>query len=175
MNIEDLMDMIAVDIGKPVRRDYTDWESSRIPALHAKYRKILYFEKLEYERMKAAMMPVLRYKKEYYGGKCEPEVYKKQPFNLKLEGKITKTRIKDGILIPEIIKDELGMYVEADPDVIKLKELLTAQLEKVEYLKDMLEDIRKRSFHISNIINTQRFKHGLDKQKDVIDMSEPED
>jgi hypothetical protein len=173
MNIEDLMKMIDAEIGKAIRRDLTDWESSRIPSLHAKYRKILYYEKIELERMKTALMPVLRFKKEYYGGKCEDEIYKQQPFNLKLDGKSRKTKIKDGIAIPEMIKDEIGMYVEADPDIIKLKELITAQYEKVEYLKDELEDLRKRSYSITNIIKSQQFKVGIDKLGEVIDMSDP--
>jgi hypothetical protein len=175
MNIDELFEMVDTDLGKPLRRDMTDWEASRLPSLLVKYRKILYYEKLELERMKSAMMPLLRFKKEYYGGKCDLEVYKKHPFDLKLEGKTTKIKVKDGINVPEIIKDEITMYVEADPDVIKAKELVTAQLEKVEFVKDQTNEISKRSYSISNIINTQRFKAGLDKLGDHIDLSEPED
>ena len=178
MNIEDLMDMVASDVAKPIRRDMCDWEASRIPTLHDKYRKILYFEKVELERMKAGLLPLIRKKRKYYkDGPANKEEEKKEgPFGERLIGKFnigtdpTSKSKKEKQMI-EVVE----LYVESDPDMIAARELVTKQAEKVEYLKDTLEELRKKSFHLSNIINTQRFKHGLDKMKEVIDMSEPED
>lgn len=163
MNIEDLMAMVDEDIGKPLRRDLVDWEASRTQSLHQKYRKILYAERVELNRMQSGIDPLRKQKRiEYLEGDS--------PLRLDPKKKITteeKTASK------KVIKDEVMFWIDADPDVMKARELVSLQAEKVEYLKDVLDDIRKRSFHLGIILNTQRFKHGLENLGQVIEMDDP--
>ena len=177
MNIEDLFDIVDAEIGKPLRRDMTDWEASRLPAVHAKFRKILYFEKIELERMKAGLLPLLRKKRKFYkdGPADKKEEAELGRQDERLVGKVNLGKEVGGKSVKPVIIEMVDFYVESDADVIAAKDLIVQQAEKVDYLKDMLEDVRKRSFSISNIINTQRFKAGLDKLGEIIDLSEPED
>jgi hypothetical protein len=165
MHIDDLMAMVEDDIGKPLRRDLVDWEASRNQSLHQKYRKILYLEKVELDRMKLALEPLRKAKREYYSGKTTDEV-----FPLVLEKK-KKTVSTDN---PKILKDELSLYIDADPDVIQAREYISQQAEKVEYIKDTLDTIRNRSFALSNIVNFLRFKHGLDNLGQVLEIQDPD-
>ena len=181
MNLEDLMDLVDEELSKPIRRDLCDWEASRIPALHAKYRKILVFEKLELERMKAGLLPLIKKKRRLYktGAIDKDEEKREGQFNERPDPKLKvpvavnpSSKAKDN----RVIADELTFWVDADVDIINARELITIQNEKVEYLKDTLDELRKRSYLISNIINTQRFKAGLDKLNVNFDfLEEPED
>jgi hypothetical protein len=167
MHIDDLMAMIDADVGVPLRRDHVEWESSRTQALHQKYRKILYYEKVELDRMKAAIDPLRKLKRDYYSGKSE------KPSPLKPDTKL-KITTEETTASKRVIKDELSFWVDCDPDVIAARDLVSQQAEKVELIKDTLDDIRKRSFSLSTILNSQRFKHGLENLGQVIDMSDPD-
>jgi len=163
LSIDELFEMVDADVGGKLRRDLTDWEASRNQSLHQKYRKILYYENIELERMKAGIAPLIRSKKEYYSGKASEEVYKANPFPLRLESKGNK-----------VIKEDLNTYLDADPEIIAARDFIIQQAEKVAFLRDTLTDISKRSYSISNIINTQRFKAGLDKLNENIDLTDPD-
>ena len=168
MNIDKLMEMVDEDIGKPLRRDMIEWEASRNQALHQKYRKILYHEKVDLDRMKASIEPLRRAKREYYLA-----VDAKPTFALKLDTKV-KVQTEETEGKKRVIKDEVMYYVDTDPDIVRAKELLSLQAEKIEFLKDTLDDIRRRSFSQSIIINTQRFKHCLENLGQVIEITDPE-
>lgn len=167
MHIDELMAMIEEDVGKPLRRDLVEWESSRTQMLHQKYRKLLYIEKVELERMKLALDPLRKLKRDYYSGKSE------RPSPLKPDTKL-KITTEDSSATKKVIKDELSFWVDCDEDVVQARELISQQAEKVEYLRDTLDDIRKRSFSLSTILNSQRFKHGLENLGQVIDMDDPD-
>jgi hypothetical protein len=158
MNIDDLMAMVDADLGKPLRRDHIEWEASRNQSLHQKYRKLLYHEKLDLDSMKAKIKSLVLYKTEYYLGKAPDHVYKARPFDLKIKP----------------IKSELGPYLDADPELMEAYGLISAQAEKVELIKDTLDDIRRRTFSQGIILNSQRFKHGLENLGQVLDMSDPD-
>jgi len=163
------MEMVEADIGKPLRRDAIEWEASRNQALHQKYRKILYHEKIELDRMKAAIDPLRKAKREFYDGKTE----KPSPLLLEKEKKNIVSSESKG-KNDRVIKTELMFWVDNDPDVIAALELVSKQAEKVEYLKDTLDDIRRRTFSQGIILNSQKFKHGLDSLGQVIDMRDPD-
>jgi hypothetical protein len=163
MHIDDLMEMVDTDLAGGIRRDLVDWEASRTQALHQKYRKILYHEKVELDRMKLHLEPLRKKKREYYDGKGDVVF----PIVLNKRNK-TITTDKDRVL-----KDELSHYVDADPEVVEAKALISQQAEKVEYLKDTLDTIRQRSFMLSNIINFMKFKHGLDSLGQIMELEDP--
>jgi hypothetical protein len=164
MHINDLMDMVEKEVGCPIQREYVDWESGRTQQLHQKYRKLLYFEKVVLNEMKSGMAPLIRDKKEYYTGKAPEEVYKEKPFPLRLDTKGSR-----------VLREELSMYLDADPEIMEAKRLINLQEEKVEYLKDTLNDIIRRSFHLSNIMKSLMFKHGLDSTNQILELDDPEE
>lgn len=157
MDINDLMAEIDADVGQPLRRDLVDWESSRSQSLHQKYRKILFYEKTELDRMRNGVKPLIRLKTEYYTGKASPEIYKEKPFDFRLR----------------TIKSEIDLYLDSDSELIEAFNFISLQAEKVELIKDTLDDIRKRSFNLSTILNSQRFKHGLDNLGQMIEITDP--
>ena len=167
MNIDELMAMVDEDIGKPLRRDMIEWEASRNQALHQKYRKILYHEKIELDRMKAGIDPLRKAKRDFYSGKSE------KPSAL-LPDKKLKITTEETTATKRVIKDELMFWVDADPDVLAARELVSSQAEKVEFLKDTLDNIRNRTFSQNIIIKSQMFKHGLENLGQVIDMADPD-
>jgi len=144
MVTQDIYDMVARDMPQ-IRRDRTDWEDSRLHVLLDKYSKLYSAEKLELERMKRGMKPLLKAKSEYYLGKASPEVYKEKPFDLKVKA----------------IKSELSLYLDADEEMMEAAELICQQEEKVGYLERLLRDISNRGWRIKNIVAAQQFKHGL--------------
>ena len=174
IHIDDIMKMADEELGKKLRRDLVDWEAARIPNLHQKYRKLLFHEKVELERMKLALEPLLNERRIYYGGKDTPEAYKAKQFDLKLDPKGTTTVTADKKK-KQVIKSELSMFVDADPAVIEARELVNQQAEKVSYITDLFKNINQRSFNLSLILNTQRFKAGLDKlEGGCLDLTDPD-
>ena len=132
---------------KNLDKNNIDGESSRTPTLHDKYTRLLYYEKVELESMKLAMKVLYRKLTEYYSGKADPEEYKKKPFAIKL-------------------KKDIDLYIESDETYIAAQQQVILQTEKVEYLKGIVNQINSRSFHLNNMLNYQRFKHGADKLGD---------
>jgi hypothetical protein len=155
MDIQDLYKMKAHDAAE-IRRDRTDWEASRIPVLHDKWLRLLHAEKLELKRMERGMASLIKVKREYYLGKASPEVYKEQPFDLKVKA----------------IKTEVGTYLDADSQVQEVQDLIDQQELKVEYLEKTLAEISNRGFRIANIIESQKFRAGLSRHDMKFDMDD---
>jgi hypothetical protein len=154
MQKEELYRMKASDVGA-IRRDRTDWEASRIPALHDKWLKLLLEEKDVLARMKRGMASLFKLKHEYYKGKAAPDAYKEKPFDLKLK-----------------LKADYGMYIDADPEIQALDELVLNQAHKVEYLEKTLTEITKRSYLINAVIESLKFKHGLSSRDMKLDIDD---
>ena len=117
-------------------------ESIKIPQLHGKYHEILNRvfilkkqKELEYKRL---------YKSQwlYFSGKADPEVYQKKPFPHK------------------IMKQDVGIYLEADEDLNKIKSMLEYYAHTIDYLKDILKQIHNRTFQIRDNIEYSKFIAG---------------
>ena len=120
-----------------------DTASVNVPKLHHKYLSFL----LEIKSKKIALnhrLESLRKEKElYYSGQATSDVYKDQPFDLKLK---TKSGIEK--------------HVNTDPEVVKI-------LEKLEYLEilqegvqHILTQIQWRNQHIKNALDWIRYTSG---------------
>ena len=122
-----------------------DVESIKIPQLHNKYLNIFHDEKLILLKTEAEYKSMLRVRWEYYSGKMskdELEEYGWEPFELK------------------ILKPDLGIYLDSDELLVKLKNKVSYQKEKIEYLESVLKSLNNRNWIIRNAIEWRKFTSG---------------
>lgn len=122
-----------------------DQESLRIPQLHNKYLNFYHEEKLRFQGYKTNYSRMFKLKWEYYTGKLSEDQLKElgwEPFDLK------------------ILRQDVDIYLEADKDLIELKNKMSIQEEKVEYLSSVLKGIMNRQFHIRDAIAWRKFLNG---------------
>ena len=143
MNFEDLKKHAERDM--KVDDTQLDLESLKIPQLHNKYLNFLQEERFNLKKMGFDFDSLRRSKWEYYTGKMSEEDLNGrgwEPFNLK------------------ILKSDIPMYLDADQDVILLKQKITYQEEKVFYLESVLKEIGQRNWEIRNAIEWRKFVSG---------------
>lgn len=122
-----------------------DQESLRIPQLHNKYLNFYHEEKLRYQGYKTNYSKLFKLKWEYYTGKLSEDQLKElgwEPFDLK------------------ILRQDVDIYLDADKDLVELKNKMSIQEEKVEYLSSVLKGIMNRQFHIRDAIAWRKFLNG---------------
>jgi hypothetical protein len=122
-----------------------DKESLRIPQLHNKYLNFYHEERLRFQGYKTQYSKMFKLKWEYYTGKLSEDQLKElgwEPFDLK------------------ILRQDVDIYLEADKDLVELKNKMTMQEEKVEYLNSVLKGIMNRQFHIRDAIAWRKFMNG---------------
>ncbi len=117
-------------------------ESTNIPALHAKYYRILnnliLLRKVEGNKLK-----VLKKEKwQYYTGKADPEVYIDKPFDHK------------------VLRQDVDKYMDADEDLIKQHSKIDYYQVMITYLDSILKTISNRTYQIKNSIEWQKFIRG---------------
>ena len=120
-------------------------ESSRTPQLHNKYYHLYVQEALRLRKMKTDYQVLSLLKMEYYNGDLAEE-------DLKEHGWAPNPK--------RILRSDIPKYMEADPDIIKITLKMAIQDEKVEYLESICKEIQRRSFHIKNIIEFEKFQTG---------------
>ena len=117
-------------------------ESTNIPALHAKYyrilNKIILLKKMEENKFK-----VLKKEKwQYYTGKADPQIYVEKPFDHK------------------VLRQDVDKYMDADEDLIKLNSKIDYYQVMLSYLDSILKTINNRTFQIKNAVEWQKFIRG---------------
>jgi len=143
MDIDTIKQMLQKDLH--LNDAELDTESLRIPQLHSKYLNILHDEKLILQSLKVKKRNVLREKWEYYTGKLSEDQLKElgwEPFDLK------------------ILRQDVDIYLESDKELIELKNKMSIQEEKVEYLNSIVKGITNRQFHIRDAIAWRKFLNG---------------
>ena len=128
--------------------DGLDKMSAETWRLHDKYLRLYLKELNSLRAMERSVKILLKYKTEYYLGKASPEVYKKDPFDLKVKP----------------IKADLNMYLDADADLQQAQEKIDDQDILVKYLKETLTQINQRGFQVRDAIEWQRFQVGLNSR-----------
>jgi hypothetical protein len=138
---EELLSLWEKD--SPIDKLHLDNESVDIPLLHHKYlsiymdlkaKKIAYTHKLE---------DLKKDKEIYYSGQATADVYKAQPFDLKL-------KTKGGV----------DKHVNTDPDVVKLSQRIEYMDILIEGCWHILEQIKWRGNNIKNAISFLKFQSG---------------
>lgn len=97
MKTSEIQDMIAND--SELDHDRLDFESLRIPSLHAKYYRIFMDEAATLKSMSFELARMKREKMEYYLGKAPEEIYKEKPLDMK------------------VLKTDLPMYMDGDSEL----------------------------------------------------------
>ena len=140
MNIDELF----IEVERDIKIDDTelDLESIRTPQIHNKYLKIFTKHSLQYKKLEDDYKVLYREKWEYYTGKAPPEVYAKNPFELK------------------VLRTDVGIYMEADKDLQQLGQRMAYTKQIVEYLERILREISNRNWTIRNTIEWKKFLHG---------------
>jgi len=95
------LDELQLEVEKDMKIDdfQLDIESLKTPNLHAKYLQYYNRFSLLHKKAKSDYKVMVREKWEYYMGKSDPEVYRDKPFDHK------------------ILKQDVPMYLDADPDL----------------------------------------------------------
>lgn len=122
-----------------------DAESLRIPKLHGKYLNFLLDERLALAKHENDLSVMLRDKWEYYTGKMSQEELQSrgwQPFQLK------------------ILRNDLDIYLNSDPDLTKLRQRMAYQKEKIGLLEEIVKELNNRHWKIRNAIEWRRFTSG---------------
>ena len=119
-----------------------DRESLRTPYLFNKYLKFLVTVSIAYKNVEENYNKMRLEKYHYYTGKADPEVYKNEPFDLK------------------VMKTDVHMYLDADDDLSKMRKSLEYSKQRIEYVEKTLKNIQDRNWNIKNAIEWRKFKEG---------------
>lgn len=122
--------------------DVLDDESARTPQIHNKYNKELSEAKKMLIKYEGELNTLIKEKWVYYSGKADKKVYIDKPLDLK------------------ILKTDVRMFVDGDSDIVHMRQYIAFVKNKIEYIEKVISECNRRSFHISNIVNFQKFKHG---------------
>lgn len=143
--------MTLDDIRKELERDTLvdqtalDTESLKIPQLHSKYLNFLTDERLVLSQYESELSIFERIWWEYYTGKMSREellVRKLEPFTLK------------------ILRQDIPLYLNADPNIIKARQKCFYQREKISLLEEIVKELNNRHWKIRNAIEWRRFVNG---------------
>lgn len=117
-------------------------ESAKTPYLFSKYNILYHEEKLILEKLKTELAIIKKKRTEYYLGYASDEVYKENPFYVKIH------------------RNDLDTYLNSDEEYYTQYLRVSKQETKIALIKEFLNDIRTRSFTIKNINDTRRFESG---------------
>lgn len=121
-------------------------ESLKTPQLHSKYMKMLTAEAYTYKTIDLELKALTKLKHEYYLGILDKET---------LEEKGWEPNPK------RIIKQDLHLYMDSDPDIQRLQTRLEVQKQKLTYLESVIKTLSNRGFLIKNAIDWQKFTSGV--------------
>ena len=144
MKFEDIRSMVGSDM--KIDSSELDVESLRTPQLHNKYLNIFHDERLILKKLNVDLSELKKAKWEYYTGKMSLEELNErgwEPFQFK------------------ILKTDVERYLDADVDLVRIKNKIMYQEEKVEYLASILKSISSRQWDIKNAIEWRKFVNGI--------------
>lgn len=144
MNIETIRNMVLEDF--KINDSELDTESLRIPQLHNKYLNFFHDEKINLSTLRHRYRILKKEKWEYYTGKMDTDTLTEkgwEPFDLK------------------ILKQDVGLYIDSDHEIIYLESKLVQQEEKVNYLESIVKQINNLQWHIRDAIAWRKFVNGI--------------
>lgn len=119
--------------------------ASNIPKLQNKYLKWYTEESMILSKIKSDYKILCKLKTEYYNGTMDSDDLKK--YNWKPQPL-------------KILRQDIPMHIEADPDVVNASLKIGVQELVVEYLESIVKHISNRNFTIKNIIDYEKFISG---------------
>lgn len=120
-------------------------ESLKIPQLHSKYYKMFINERLQIKKWKSEYKQLYKVKFEYYNGTIDDEELRErgwEPFALK------------------VLKADLGIYIEADSDLIAAQYKIDVQEEKVSFLESAIKSLTARGYSVKAAIDWYKWTQG---------------
>lgn len=141
MNLEMIQEMWEKD--SEMNDLELDKESLNIPKLHSKYYKLYNEFVLLKKKTEFDLNVLYKDKWKYYTGKASSEVYKENPFDHK------------------VLKNDLGIFLESDEELSRIKLKIEYQGCVLSYLESILKIISNRTFQIKNAIEWRKFIEGM--------------
>lgn len=144
MKLEDIRAAIEKDIA--IDKTELGDESANIPQLHNKYLNMFHDERLMLQKLTANYKMLRKTKWEWMTGKLSQEQLEQlgwEPF---------QTRI---------MRQDLQLYMDADPQLNETESRIALQQEKVDYLESVLKGISQRHWVIRNAIEWRKFTQGV--------------
>lgn len=120
-----------------------DQESIKIPLLVSKWTQLFVSESRLLRELEFQWKIALKEQTEYYLGKSPDHIYEQTPLDLK------------------ILRQDLQLYLDADPLLVKLEARRFDQRLKCETIEQFIKNLNQRTFTISNAIKFMMFKNGL--------------
>jgi chaperonin GroEL (HSP60 family) len=147
MDLNQILDMWENHDCK-IEKDMTE-ASISTPTIHAKYLRLYNNEKGKLLYYEMEQKKLLKKKFLYYEGKLtqeeiDAEGWDYDPFN--------------GM---KILKGQMNYYYDADEDIQKSEAKILLQKQKIEILKEILENIKWRHQTIKNAIEWRKFESGI--------------
>lgn len=127
----------------PIDKLELDSAATEAPKLHHKYLSMLMNLKAKKIAISHQLEDLKKTKELYYSGQATSDIYKEQPFDLKLK---TKAGIEK--------------HVNTDPEVVKIEQRIEYINILLEGLNHILEQIKWRNQSIKNAIDWARFTSG---------------
>ena len=126
-------------------------ESVNIPLIHDKYLKIYIDERVRLKGLEFELAKLIKLKANYYLGELGEEELNKLGWDQFL-GRITKTQTTI-----------LNQYMEADNDIIEVKQRLILIQEKVNYLDSIIKMLNSRGFQIKNALDWLNYSNARNR------------
>lgn len=144
MKLEDIRAAVEKDIA--IDKTELGDESANIPQLHNKYLNMFHDERLMLQKLTANYKMLRKTKWEWMTGKLSQEQLEQlgwEPF---------QTRI---------MRQDLQLYMDADPQLNETESRIALQQEKVDYLESVLKGISQRHWVIRNALEWRKFTQGI--------------
>lgn len=129
-----------------INREEVGLEALKISELHNKYYKIYVHERLVFRKYEVELKKLKLAKQEFYIMGPTEETHA-LGWNLPPQGKI--------------LRSDVQLYVEADPDIVKLTLKVGVQQEKLSFLESILKTIHNRNFNIKSYLEDVKIKNGI--------------
>jgi hypothetical protein len=144
MNFEKIREMAEQDLA--IDNSELGTESTRIPQLHQKYLNFFYDARLMLRKLQGEYAALRRDKYLWLAGKMSEEELAArgwEPCQLR------------------ILRTDMEMHIDADPEMNSLNAKIALQEEKVQYLESILKMLTNRHWQIRNAIEWRKFVSGI--------------
>lgn len=143
MKLSEIHDQWAIDA--EIDKSNLDEAARVIPRLHARWMRIYTGERGVYRKIQTEQSMLRRDKWEYLQNRMAPERLQELAWPL------------NGL---KILRQDIDVYLAADPDMQKFKEQLDVQETKLKVIEDILKQINNRNFLLKTIVEYLRFSKG---------------
>lgn len=141
MLVDDLLKEVEQD--SVIDKDNPISTTVAIPHLVSKYYRYLQIESSLLRSLELELDKLNKELFNYYSGHASDEVYKEK-----------------GFFDRKLLKEDLKMYVAADPAMIKIQGRIYNQSFKVKIIEDFIKQLNNRNFLVRNIIEWTKFING---------------